>query len=634
MQESFAKQCKEVSQYLVREIEEELGSQIPSDNKINCPWCNSGHKENKSPALTIYPDSNSFFCWSCQISGDCVDYVAKVKNLTKIEALKVLQNKYGILNTTQQTKKKVQNKKPDPEQIQENGINIFSLIAKKNLQKNTNGKKCLELRGVSGKTLEQLPLGIISVKELKEFCQQKKIKLKHVPNADFCFTFPRSDYSVGLRFINSKALETANLKEIFLEDGKAALGSQDLFTCTADFTQSYLIITEGELDSLSFYEIELSSLALGSVANVKKCISFLIEKKYKGKIYLALDNDKAGKIATKKFLEEAKGFEIEVLTIPEQYKDINEYYLEDKESFNRFYELITQTSKGEYMPGKVTKATDEMEGTVFAMCENMNIFSLGSSCKISTGFKELDKLLNGGLENRLYTIGACSGAGKSALCLQIADQIAEQNIPVIYFSLEMPMEEQIKRSLSRYSLVDFSKVLDYQKLEVKEREQIDQAFIKYRDTIGKNLYFKTETRLDKILEEIKLVIENRSKKPVVIIDYLQLIKLEHTEKDIKIRISEAIEKLKQFSMNKKIPIIIISALNREGYKKIELESFKESGKIEYSSDLILGMYKMPSEDKKAAQKHTDLITLSLLKNRSGKLGAISLEFKAGNYLFK
>lgn len=70
---------------------------------------------------------------------------------------------------------------------------------------------------------------------------------------------------------------------------------------------------------------------------------------------------------------------------------------------------------------------------------------------ISTGFENLDKLLDGGLYPGLYVIGANSSLGKTTLVLQIADSIAKSGQGVLIFSLEMSRFELIAKTLSRMS---------------------------------------------------------------------------------------------------------------------------------------------------------------------------------------
>ena len=81
----------------------------------------------------------------------------------------------------------------------------------------------------------------------------------------------------------------------------------------------------------------------------------------------------------------------------------------------------------------------------------------------------------------------------------------------------------------------------------------------------------------------------------------------------------------------KIPIIGISSLNRNSYKEaVTMSAFKESGSIEYSSDVLMGLqFKGVGEkdfdvDKAKSEIPRELV-LKILKNRNGRTGG-EIEF--------
>lgn len=73
---------------------------------------------------------------------------------------------------------------------------------------------------------------------------------------------------------------------------------------------------------------------------------------------------------------------------------------------------------------------------------------------VKTGFEKLDETLKGGLTTGLHFLGAAPGTGKTALCLQMADQMAAAGIEVLFFSLEMSKYELGARSVSRHTYLN------------------------------------------------------------------------------------------------------------------------------------------------------------------------------------
>jgi len=104
---------------------------------------------------------------------------------------------------------------------------------------------------------------------------------------------------------------------------------------------------------------------------------------------------------------------------------------------------------------------------------------------------------------------------------------------------------------------------------------------------------------------------------------------------------KAVLELKRLSRDKKIPVIAISSFNRDNYTApVNLASFKESGAIEYSSDILLGlqlagMDELSQSDGKRTETTRQIeekkiadprkAQLKILKNRNGKIG-ISLYY--------
>jgi replicative DNA helicase len=142
--------------------------------------------------------------------------------------------------------------------------------------------------------------------------------------------------------------------------------------------------------------------------------------------------------------------------------------------------------------------------------------------------------------------------------------------------------------------------------------------------------------VEEIRREVQKHISFTGNTPVVIIDYLQIIAPHDMSATDKQNTDKAVLELKRLSRDKKIPVIAISSFNRENYTApVNLASFKESGAIEYSSDVLLGlqlagMDELSQSDNKRtettklieAKKSADprATQLKILKNRNGKTG--------------
>ena len=130
--------------------------------------------------------------------------------------------------------------------------------------------------------------------------------------------------------------------------------------------------------------------------------------------------------------------------------------------------------------------------------------------------------------------------------------------------------------------------------------------------------------------QIREIVENHiritGKNPVVLIDYLQILAPADVRATDKQNTDKAVLELKRISTDFKIPVIGISSFNRENYKTaVNYASFKESGAIEYSSDVLIGLQLKGAGDKSfdvdaAKAKNPREIELVILKNRNGETG--------------
>lgn len=297
----------------------------------------------------------------------------------------------------------------------------------------------------------------------------------------------------------------------------------------------------------------------------------------------------------------------------------------------------------------------------------------------STGISNLDQALDGGLRAGLYILGAVSSIGKTSLMLQIADTIA-LNRPVLYISMEMSRNELIAKSISRLTKVLADKNPDYEKqdaqvssdivdqqrrhaLNHREQKLVTEATDQYYATIAKNMYIVesvgkvTAATITSLSKELKSQLSDKTYDnpcPVVVVDYLQILAPINPKEDAKRATDTNVVELKRLSRDLDIPVLAISSFNRENYNtSVSMSSFKESGAIEYGSDVLLGMQfanmrkheitknggpknlenkQWLLKQRKANQREIELI---VLKNRNGRTGQkINLEYNTLFNYFK
>lgn len=264
---------------------------------------------------------------------------------------------------------------------------------------------------------------------------------------------------------------------------------------------------------------------------------------------------------------------------------------------------------------------------------------------ISTGFNNLDRLLTGGLRKEMIVLYAVPNTGKSALVLQIADQIAERSEKdVLFVALEMSKAQHMARSVSRYTLIEANtrgqiqlaktavQITDgsyYAGYSPAEREVIAKAIDRYRKT-GKHIYFRegmsTADQIRQAVETHKRITGNV---PVIVLDYLQLIRPADSKAGIRESTEENVCVLSSIIEDLNACMIVISSVNRESYKgRLALGSAKESGLIEFSADKILALEFEKDGDPEGEKLRTPRrMQLRILKQRDGQsAGAVKFNY--------
>ncbi len=214
--------------------------------------------------------------------------------------------------------------------------------------------------------------------------------------------------------------------------------------------------------------------------------------------------------------------------------------------------------------------------------------------KLKSGYANIDAITN--LYPGLYVIGAISSLGKTTFIHQMGDQMAEAGNHVLFFSLEQSILELASKSIAR-TMAQEDQKNGLSSLQVRRADLSDSliasAINKCKIYSDKMTIVECSFRatIDDITNAVQEFIRQNNVKPVVIIDYLQVIQpspeSKMTTKDL---VDYHVRRLKVLQTDNQLTMIVISSLNRQNYMTaIDFESFKESGGIEYTADVLWGL---------------------------------------------
>ena len=643
---------EEAKEYAKTNLEAYLNAKgINTSSNFSC--LNPAH-EDKHPSMSFDSRRNRCHCFSCGVDYDIFDVVAIDTGLSGKELFNHVYSLYNISVDYENSKNQTSSKSiPQPESKTKIDINKKSQNEdRENLteffekchaavEKTDYWKK----RGLSKATVDAYNLG---------YWEEKRR-----------FVIPTGDFSY-----NARATWEADKKERYLKPK----GQFELFNLKAiPLAEQPVFVVEGEFDALSIIEAGGIAVALGSSSNLR-FIEFLKSNRPKYPLILALDNDEAGRAGEAKLSEELTKIQVDFVDadITFGFKDANEALVEDRESFvqsvlnakNNVLNLLEEKRQKEAEAYYQTSAVHGLSDFIADIEKRHN-----KDC-VSTGFENLDEILDGGFYPGLYIIGAISSLGKTTFALQVADNAAKKGQDVLVFSLEMGKQELIAKSISRLSFqkckswgseLDFAtttrNLMNGKSLNSKERVDFLNECIKgYSDYAGRIFYHIGigDIGVEKIKSVIARHIRITGRKPLVIIDYLQIIAPFDMRATDKQNTDKAVVELKRASRDYDVPIFAISSFNRENYTSpVNIASFKESGAIEYTSDVLMalqfkGMDYLKKEDGKyedeksrtariiqlrnEQEKNAEIpgkaqeLQLKILKNRNGRKGGVDLEF--------
>lgn len=236
---------------------------------------------------------------------------------------------------------------------------------------------------------------------------------------------------------------------------------------------------------------------------------------------------------------------------------------------------------------------------------------------IKTGFTMFDTV-SGGLYNGVSVIGGLAGTGKTALACQIADNVAENGVKVLFLSLEMKERYIFERLNAIHFRKEYNIFNDIPFFQAKiyprigENKSLNNIFIY-------DLHFDDKTAINcvEIIKQFCNEMRNEHGEKqdlLVIIDHLQHIEnVRKSEQNDFLTINDAFRAFEKIADEKDIKMLVLSQLNRAAYNTakdtgIQMQDFKGASRIEQGAVMLAGITNGENGEKR----------LNICKNRFNK----------------
>lgn len=264
----------------------------------------------------------------------------------------------------------------------------------------------------------------------------------------------------------------------------------------------------------------------------------------------------------------------------------------------------------------------------------------------STGIGALDAILGGGLYPEVYVLAAEPGAGKTTLAIQIADYAARFGTrKVVFTSMEMSAAQIVGKSLSRISAqshdwppVTAREIMHMGAGDPDRLALIGRAVDTYRREVAPNIAtVDDKMAVGAIADMYESAFDPCEPKPVLVVDYLQIMPDDgHPSATDYQHHTANMRGLCAVSKDHRVPVLVISSKNRQKRGSKSLDALSGSSDIEYGASVVMFLaVDGDTEDEAAdnAKRDARPVTLSVRKNRFGRVGDVPLVFRASENLF-
>ena len=269
-----------------------------------------------------------------------------------------------------------------------------------------------------------------------------------------------------------------------------------------------------------------------------------------------------------------------------------------------------------------------------AMVNHIDVMSdrtEGEIKAISTGFGQIDYMLNGGMNpGNMIIVGARPSMGKTAFALNISANVAKSK-RVLFLSQEMGTDQLLDRLSASLGKVDLSAILQ----GTLSQEQWQGFTSACAEIESLNLFIDDQGGLT--INDVRMKarrVKQQYGLDLLVVDYLQL--MNGPGKNRNEQIEEISRGLKNLAKELDITVIVLSQLNREVDKRPGrrpvLSDLRDSGSIEQDADIILFIHRDEVANPESTQKGFANIQIS--KNRQGRTGDVTMKYLGEYTLFE
>lgn len=254
-----------------------------------------------------------------------------------------------------------------------------------------------------------------------------------------------------------------------------------------------------------------------------------------------------------------------------------------------------------------------------------------SGLYLEVGIEPIDQKYGGFDRTDLIVIAGSPGMGKTELAVFISNNIGKKKGVGLFFSLEMSDTQMVERHIGDRSTLSITKLRNPLEMTDEDHARMNMAV---SELLDQNNYVMTGSfSVDEIISHAVRMATGDEGLSFLSIDYLQLVKKMKAERN-DIAIGDITRKLKLFALEYKVPVILLSQLNRSSAvrqdKRPVIQDLKESSSIEQDADVIIFPFREEVVNKESRMK--GIAEIIVAKYRSGEPFTPYMGWRNGHFV--
>lgn len=500
--------------------------------------CISGTHPDKHPSMSYQPKKHYVKCFSCGYTGNIVSVASDYWNVPPNIAIEKLKKEYCIDDCNYK-----------------DGYNYIDYLASRGLKEETI--KHFQIK------YEPNFIGTYTGKddEVKNFNMGAVVKIPSDTNSDF------------------HLIRSVQKKKFYKPNGL----SEPLFFMSELLQFEPVFVVESVFCAMSIWQCGGHAVALNGTG-YNKLLSALSSLDKVPPIILSLDKDPAGQKASEMLYDELIQNDYQVINYPvsASEKDPNELLMKNADELKSEINKAINAIKTENQSSTLMK--DYIAYSFLGEIRKRK--ELSSNRK--SGFPSLDDELSGFGEG-LYILGGRPGVGKTTFLDQLSYNLSE-TIPVMYFSYEQQKIHFASKQLSRLSYQLTDKPFKSRDILAGNLDRnVLEMMGHYLDSDRDIHVYSEQYTVEALQNKVKHFEDKQGISPIVIIDFIQKVPVTN-KNSAKDSVDYVVANLERFTHEGRRTVILVSSFNRGGYyNQISIDSFRESGNLEYAADVILGL---------------------------------------------